>query len=320
MLAVENWAKGKNPAIVYFAISLALLARTQCEALRDIKERRVFGHEFKLPDLPAWFAMYRSQRPLLAYNRLISNTSDFTYEQRSLFSDLRKLDKWLKQNQNITIAMPSQQEFENATVMLQNMCSNLFAEIREEIYPITTDNHLKVKFQNALISEELPLSFYYLVWVPSLALFGCSPSLIYNKAINGDIPAIQQLLKLDPLILHNQEIGFQIQTIRLYGKANDYADILNSITAYPTTRYKDMKDARRRIKTDYGAQIFVLAETLKSPLEVPEIRELFDKLAQDFDGTLNDTDITSNEGFDKTIKVKRDHGKSHSKKRKLNKF
>ena len=63
-------------------------------------------------------------------------------------------------------------------------------------------------------------------------------------------------------------------------------------------------DQRRSIKSDFGASIYVLANGLNEPLKIPQIRDLYDKLARDFEGTLLDTDITSPEGFDKTIKTK----------------
>jgi hypothetical protein len=163
MLAVEKWAKGKNPAIAFLAIRLALVARVQCEALRDIKDRRVLGHTFQLPDLPSWFAMYQSQKPILAYNRLISNTSDFADEQRDLFSDMRKLNKRITQNPGLQIPVPSPQELEEGKLYWLNICSNLFAEIKEDISPSSTDNQLNYKFLEALKHDELPLSFYYLV-------------------------------------------------------------------------------------------------------------------------------------------------------------
>ena len=57
MLAVEKWAQGKNPGIAFIAINLAVVARMQCEALRHIKERRVYGYQFPLPDLLHWIEM-----------------------------------------------------------------------------------------------------------------------------------------------------------------------------------------------------------------------------------------------------------------------
>ncbi len=85
ILNVEKWAQSKNPVITYFAISLAQVAREKSEALRHIKERKLYGHQFPLPYLPSWFAMYNSRKPVYAYKRLIVNTSDLANEQINLF-------------------------------------------------------------------------------------------------------------------------------------------------------------------------------------------------------------------------------------------
>lgn len=84
-LKIEEWAKDKNPVIAYYAINNALIARQKCEALRHIKERRVYNHHFPLPDLPSWHSMYQSRKPIYAYKRLISNTSDYSTVNMDMF-------------------------------------------------------------------------------------------------------------------------------------------------------------------------------------------------------------------------------------------
>jgi len=135
MLAVEKWAQGKNPAIVFLAINQALMARTQCEALQHLKERRLYTHQFPLPDLPSWFALYCSKKPLLAYKRLISHSSDFIDEQIGIYSEMRKLAKTLKNDPKTVFNVPSSQELKTALAMWEDMCANTFAEIKEDILP-----------------------------------------------------------------------------------------------------------------------------------------------------------------------------------------
>lgn len=304
-LNVENWAQGQNPMIAFFAINHALIAREKCEALRHIKERRIYNHQFPLPDLPSWFAMYRSRKPLLAYKRLISDDSDFTTEQIALFSDLRKFQKTLKHDPNMLkdkIVTP--QDIEEGLRYWQDMCSKTLDEIKENITDTSLDPENLDKFRKALIKDELSLGFYFLVYAPCQLFYGMSTAALYHKALNRDISAIENLLKLDPLLLHDSAIGYQIQSVRLYGKINDYDLILDAITKQPRINYKQLADERRSIKSDHGAQIYVLSKASKAPLEVPQIRGLYDALAADYEGTLVDTDIKSPESFDKTIRTK----------------
>lgn len=304
MLAVEKWAQGKNPALIFLAVNQALTARAQCEAIRHIKERRIYDHQFPLPDLTSWFAMYHSRKPLLAYNRLIFHSSELADAQVALFGGIRKLNKALKNDPSMVVRVPSPQELEAALAMWQKMCSATFEEIREDIAKVKFSPEMQVKFNNILVRDELPLGFYFLVYVPCLLFYGVSPSALYRKALNREISAIEQLLKLDPLIIHDPTIGFQIQSVRLHGKTNDYDRIVAAISKSPTISYQDMKNERKAIKSDQGALIYVFARASKNPFKIPEIRGLYDALAMDFEGTLQDTDITSPEGFDKTIKTK----------------
>jgi len=303
MLAVEKWAQGKNPVIAFFAINLALVARMQCEALRHIKERRIFDYHFPLPDFPSWFALYPSRKPLFAYKRLISHSSEFIAEQIDLMTEIRKFEKELKNDPAMVIKF-SVQEVETSLAMWRDMCSKTFTEIQDEILKTRMHPEMEIAFKTALLKDELTLSFYFLVYAPCLLLYGVSPSKLYHKALSRDVNAIEKLLKIDPLILHDPAIGYQIQSIRLKGKANDYDRLLTAISKNPTVSYKDMRKERKTIKTDHGASIYALAKAARNPLQMPQIRSLYDALAKDFDGAMQDTDITSPEGFDKTVKTK----------------
>lgn len=305
MLKIEKWAQDINPVIAYLAINYAWIAREKCEALQHIKERRIYSHQFPLPDFPSWFSMYKSRKPVLAYKRLISNNSDNSNDLVNLVSGFRHVDKYLKKNPDADIVIKiSPQELKEQYEYWQKLCADTIKEIKEEISKTSLTPEMHEKFSKALVKDELPLGFYFLVYAPCLLYFGESPNSLYRKALGCDLTAIVKLLKIDPIILHDPAIGLQIQSIRLYGKINEYEDILAAIPKQPKINYKQLADERKSIKSDHGAQIYVFAKAAKNPLQVPQIRELYDALAFDYHGTLIDTDIKKPEGFDKTIRTK----------------
>ena len=57
MLAVEKWAEGKSPIIAVIAPQVASAAQDIHKAFVDIKNRRLFDHQFELPHLPSWFKL-----------------------------------------------------------------------------------------------------------------------------------------------------------------------------------------------------------------------------------------------------------------------
>jgi hypothetical protein len=210
MLKVEKWAQGKNQLFVILAIGHAQAARERCEVLRSIKERKLYSHQFPLPDLPAWFYMYQSQKPLLAYKRLISNSSASTDKMIDLFGGLRQADKMIKNDpEQFVEAMRSNtpETLKTAQDDLQEMYSNTFAEIREDIANKKNSPELQAKLDNALVKDELPLGFYFLVYAPCLLFYETSPGKLYRNALKGDAATIEKLVKVDPLILHDPAIG-----------------------------------------------------------------------------------------------------------------
>jgi len=301
-LRVETWANHKNPAMAFFTIQHALFARMKCKTMRHIKERTAYGHYFPLPDFPSWFAMYRSRRPVLAYKRLVSHNSEFDQKQLDLFSDLKKLGKQLKKK-NIELNI-SPDAKADALKEWQGMLSSLFDEIRDDIANTALVPEVQEKLEKALVNDELPLGFYFLVYAPCLEFYQTSPASLYRKALNRDVDAIASLLKIDPLVMHDPAVGFQIQSIRLHGKVNDYELILDAITSTPKLNYKTLSNERRSIKSDQGAKAFGLALELGHKWESQEIRELFNALAADYDGSQFDDDIKKLDSFDRTIRAK----------------
>lgn len=306
MLKTEKWAQLKNPVVAYLAINHALIAREKSAALRTIRERCLYGYQFPLPDLQSWFSMYQSRLPLLAYKNFISISPEKQLTNKLvLMRAFRWFDRQIKKNpERFKNVERTPEEIEKSLQLWRNFCSETYDEIREEVAGVTLDSETRERIILSLQTHELQLGFYFLVYTPCQLFYGTSPSVLYRNALTGNISAIEDLLKLDPLTLHDPAIGYQIQSVRLHGKINDYEQILAAINKRPTINYKQLSDERKSIKSDHAAQILVLAKSIKEPLEVPQIRELYDALAQDLDGTLIDTDIRKPEGFDKTVRTK----------------
>jgi len=307
MLKVEIWAKDKNPVFAFMAIAYATIARDRCDMIGNIKERRINSHTFPLPDFPSWFAMYRSRRPLLAYKRLATSISQLTEQMIFALGGFRKVNKLIEQDPEQFVEMLrtfTPEMLKEGNEDWQKMCSDLFADMKEDISGERASPEQQEIFDIALVKDELPLSFYFLVYAPCILFHETSPNALYRKASQGDKDAIEKLLRIDPLILHDPAIGFQIQKVRLHGKTNEYELLIQSIPKKPGINYKDIAAERKSVKIDFGAQLYVLAQALKLPIKVTDIRRLYDDLAFDYSGELIVKDIKSPAGFDKSIKKK----------------
>jgi hypothetical protein len=131
------------------------------------------------------------------------------------------------------------------------------------------------------------------------------PSRLYRKARQGDTNSIHKLLRLDPFLLHDPSIGREIQKVRIHGRQNAYAELLNA----PLKPIK-LKLTSRTIKDMLAGLISLLAEALKQPLSSTDIRDLFDAVAQDADKLDIDTSLPeSQEAYSKVIQRNRPNWK-----------
>lgn len=304
-LLVEKWAQNKNPVMAFFAINHALIARMKSEALQYIKARRVYNYQFPLPDLQLWFTMYTSRKPIYAYKRLIVGSSDLADKEIGVFLVLRHFNKFLKKRPDFKKEVKhTADEIKKSLELWQGILAELFDEIRDDIAQNPLTDEMQAHLEITMLKDELPLAFYLLVYAPCYVFYQTSPSTLYRKALSGDVPAIENLIKLDPLIIHDPALGFQIQSVRLHGKTNDYELIVDAITKQPGINYKKITDERRSIKSDHGGQILCMFSCFRYSLKASEVRELFDSLAFDYDGNLIDTDIKKPAGFDKAVQKK----------------
>lgn len=81
MLKTQEWTENKPYLIAVVAPQAAIAARDIHEAFHQIKDRRILAHQFPLPHLPSWFALYRSHiKPNTFIQKLFTDFSRFKPE------------------------------------------------------------------------------------------------------------------------------------------------------------------------------------------------------------------------------------------------
>lgn len=272
MLAVEKWAQGKHPIIALIGPQVASFARDLPDIYRNIKKHQLANQDVVLPHLPTWYGLYCSHKQYLnVFSQFLLETSPLC-----------------KSVTNFGDATPSD---------LMHIQSLSFNELREDFdnTPLTSATWTTV--QRFLSQHRLELEFLFYVYLPCLHLYQISPGRMYHKARLGDVKSIDQLLRLDPFLLHDPAIGQQIQKIRLFGKSSTYQNLIEA----PLKPLK-VKINRSRIKASLGAFIIYLADSINQPLTSVDIRKLFDAVAKDADNQIIDTNIPcSPETFYKSI-------------------
>jgi hypothetical protein len=305
VLNVEKWAIGKPPLIAISAIQLVTFSDFLYEIIPQAKERRLFGHQFSLPDLPVWFDLYKSPRkPIIAFGKMISEFSEQGKSLIFLFFGIRKLRILLKRNPNyFRDNPPSPEDIREGQKFYKNLCDQVFSDIKDDLDPLPVDPEEKTRFLKYLEDHEQELGFFFFLFIPSLLIFQTSPFVLYRKAVAGDIDAIEKLLKLDPVLLHEPAIGQHIQQLRLSNKTNDYERLTAAAHKLAVTDHTEIDDARKRSKVELAAIISALSQLTGKRLTSTKIADLFHKYAKDKKQEgVGDLDIPAGESFNKAIK------------------
>jgi len=308
MLEIEKRAqKDTNPFFGLFAAMTASSAQDVYEAIKDIRERRLFGYQFSLPDLPAWFALYRRPlKALLVSSEYISEFSEAGKDIVALVFAFRKLQKMAKNTpEKLAEIQFTSQDLKEGQDFFNEMRSKLFTEVQEDINDTPFDHQTGIKFRKYLADHELELGFCYLVYIPCIYLYKTFPTDLYQKALNGDVNSLERLVKLDPIMLHDPAIGQKIQALR-FKNMNGYEKIIDAAKKPLRYNQKEIKSARKKMKVESAAMIASFAEGIKKPITNQQIRAPFDAYAKDSQGKLGyleDADLPkSPEALDKALK------------------
>ena len=299
MLSVQKWAENKPYLLAFFAPQMAANARDIHQAFRHIKERRILNKQYPLPPLPAWFAMYRSHRKPLGFLRtFIADFSIFDKEAVDLGDAAIEGFRLLSKNDyDPSEFVPTIEDIKHLHPLMQSALSASFQEIEDDFSDIPLEPSVKDAALQLFSEMELESSFFMLVLTPCWLLYREHPTRLYRKARLGEPDALEKLLRLDPLMLHDPAIGRRIQVLRFTNKTAAYQNLLEAPLKPPKARI-----SRKKMKYVTAGLISCLSSLIKKPLTEPEIRALFDAVAQDADGSPIDTDLPdSPEAFAKAI-------------------
>jgi len=135
MLEIEKWAQNKSNLIALLAPPTAAMALSAPEAFQHIRERRIYGYQFSLPDYSSWFALYRSPgKAVFTYLEFISEISELGNGLLMLLFALRQIYTANKRN---TVQSYKQQfsqiELDESLVFWKTLLGNSFTSIGNDI-------------------------------------------------------------------------------------------------------------------------------------------------------------------------------------------
>lgn len=299
MQAIKKWTRDKPFLIALLAPQLAVTARDIHLAFQHTKQRRIMSHQFPLPHLPAWFALYRSHRkPINFLRKIFSGFSKFGGASLQFGEEMLAGFQELGRGKQTETFVFSPEELQETVATMQTVLDESFQEIKEDISPQPVDPSEKAAMLSLFTeNNNLESSFFILVTVPCWLIYRISPTRLYRKARQGNFDALEKLLMLDPLMLHDPTIGKKIQELRFTHKNSKYEKLLQA----PLKEHQ-LKVTSQQMKYAIGGLLSALAKVINKKLTAPDIQKLFDAVAQDFDQKLNDLDfLTTPNGFARSI-------------------
>ena len=145
--------------------------------------------------------------------------------------------------------------------------------------------------------EVVEASFYYLVIIPCWILYQDYPTRLYRKARQGDYDSLEKLIRLDSLMIHDPSIGKQVHLLKMKRKRLKFEGLFEAVHKRPKSNI-----TRKKMKYAYAGLISAISSSVKAPLSEPQIRALFDAIAQDSLKKDIDTDLPNGqETFSKAI-------------------
>ena len=300
MLSVEKWAQDKSPLIAILAPQMANTAQDIHLAFQDIKNRRLFTHQFPLPHLPSWFNLYRNHRKSSKFTKqLISDFSSFSPGSLSFAEGMQSIQQTNLQETLKEFSKLPRQEREELIREAQKMLKQIVTESFHDLYSDLAEDPIDPQQQDGFLQslEAVEASFFYLVIIPCWILYQDYPTRLYRKARQGDFESLERLIRLDSLMIHDPSIGRQVHLLRMRRKRFKFDALLDAVHRRPKA-----KITRQKMKYAYAGLISAISSSVGTPLTEPQIRALFDAIAQDRHKTLIDTDLPNTpETFSKAI-------------------
>lgn len=277
-LKLEQWAEGRSFLIALFGPQAAAIAMDLSEAFTQIKARKSFGYQFPSPSLPAWFELYRTHRKLDDFLKsLFSRFSPFGPEVVELADKfMREMRQRGRAKTPIVQKTISPDELAAAHLYLQKILNDFFNELAKDFSEEPIDSEERKALLKFLEDNEPVTSFFILVHVPCWLLYKTSPTRLYHKALKGDDKALEKLLSLDSLMIHDPCIGASIQKIRIQGKPRTYRKLLEAPLKDPKAKIDS-----KRIKYVLAGYLSAIAHLVKKRLTEREIRDLFHAATRD---------------------------------------
>jgi hypothetical protein len=279
MRAVEQWAADKPLMIALSAPWIASSVPDIQESFEQLKEWSLLDQKLPPVERKAWYRLYRQHRNTMSTLRIIysetcgEKITDIGY---AIYKSLASR----RARQQIIQYRPTQKEIRFAASIWRCILLASFRFLSKFFSPTFSNPVAKAKLRN-LVATDINFAFFVKVTAPCWILYGIAPVTLYRQARQTrqcDLEAIDKLLRIDSLMIHEPRISNAITSSRSTQSQNIYESLLAAPNRSP-----DVPMSRKSLKYSMGGLIAAFCQILRYPLTAPEIRELYNAIVKDSD-------------------------------------
>jgi len=281
MNKIEKWCKNKSYLLAIAAPHIVAGSIPCYEFLLKWKSGKQLTSLETPPDLDQWINLYKNHRRVekclkhffMQFGEVAEIAIDI-FDALKLSRKARKRLGSKKFNQLLREALMklSSDEWrelqESLFAFLQISLDILENDILGEL-----DEETIRRIKELFIQPEM--LFYIRVQIPCWLFYGEFSGFLLRKARLGNIDAIEKMLRLDPSLINDAKIKRIFHNSAWSGKKSTASRISSALTKTPTKRI-----SLKRVKSSAAGLISALAKLLYVKVTAPEIRKLFDAVAE----------------------------------------
>lgn len=252
--------------------------------------------EFNPPTLQIWVKFYRVHRKLwrfftTRYSQLGGIPSLHTQVLHTVTHRLQS-DHYLATDHTAFVQPIS---------TVEKAYAIFYSHIRDDIAKVPLTEKSKTLIKDTFLCHDF--LFIMKIVLPAWLLYGKNYVAVYRQATQGNLQALEELLRLDKIQIQNPRINKWIYLHACNRNNLKLKTILDAIAGPPRK-----KISLQRVKYLLAGLISVSSELFGQRLTAPEIQSLFDAVAVDYGvDPLRDPDLPeSPEAFSKAIQRERD--------------
>jgi hypothetical protein len=274
MLAVQEWAENKPILIAIAAPWVANFAQDLHTVFEQHKDWSIQNYKLPITDRSQWYKLYRSHRSTFGVLRTIfSSVCGEKVTTIGYYVFLFLIRRSLRKKYSGYRPSPREVHFVGRIIRRITLAS--FELLKGILSGVAINPKAKEKLLKH-VETNIEFAFFIKVTTPCWILYGMAPVILYREAKKGDADAIEKLLRLDSLMIHEPYVSDAIAL--LHSSSGAYKDMLSAPNKMP-----DVRISLKSIKYSIGGLISALSQTIGQPLTAPQIRALFNAVVKDSD-------------------------------------